>query len=286
MENNLIVVKQLPIIEDQLRQVKASVDARVAQALALACTEETYKDVKKARAELNKEFQDLESRRREVKKAILAPYEAFEKLYKECAADAFTKADAELKTKIATVENGIKGAKRDEIVAFYNEYRASLNIPEDLVPFERAGVNVTMSDSMKKLQGQVSLFLQNVSNDLRLIETLEHKDEVMVEYRKTLSAPEAALIVDKRHKDMEEAARRRAAMKSAQEVQEAAQAKIEDVLNEEPPATVSAPVEQPLPVEAPAEKTYVASFRVRGSISKLKALKEFLVNGGYDYEQF
>ena len=41
MENNLIVVKQLPIIEDQLRQVKASVDARVAQALALACTEES-----------------------------------------------------------------------------------------------------------------------------------------------------------------------------------------------------------------------------------------------------
>lgn len=89
MENNLIVVKQLPIIEDQLRQVKASVDARVAQVLALACTEATYKDVKKARAELNKEFQDLEARRREVKNAILAPYEAFEKLYKECAADAF-----------------------------------------------------------------------------------------------------------------------------------------------------------------------------------------------------
>ena len=35
MENNLIVVKQLPIIEDQLRQVKASVDERVAQVLAL-----------------------------------------------------------------------------------------------------------------------------------------------------------------------------------------------------------------------------------------------------------
>ena len=211
MENNLIVVKQLPIIEDQLRQVKTSVDERVAQVLALACTEATYKDVKKARAELNKEFQDLEARRREVKKAILAPYEAFEKLYKECAADAFTKADAELKAKIASVENGIKGAKREEIVAFYNEYRASLNIPEDIAPFERCGINITMSDSLRKLQGQASLFLQNVSNDLRMIETLEHKDEVLVEYRKSLSAPEAALIVDRRHKEMEEAARRRAA---------------------------------------------------------------------------
>ena len=207
MENNLIVVKQLPIIEDQLRQVKASVDERVAQVLALACTEDIYKDVKKARAELNKEFQDLEARRREVKKAILAPYEAFEKLYKECAADAFTKADAELKAKIAAVENGIKGAKRDEIVAFYNEYRASLNIPEDIAPFERCGINITMSDSVKKMQGQASLFLQNVANDLRLIETLEHKDEVLVEYRKSLSAPEAALVVDRRHKEMEEAAK-------------------------------------------------------------------------------
>ena len=35
MENNLIVVKQLPIIEDQLRQVKTSVDERVAQVLSL-----------------------------------------------------------------------------------------------------------------------------------------------------------------------------------------------------------------------------------------------------------
>ena len=228
----------------------------------------------------------MEARRREVKKAILSPYDAFEKLYKECAADAFTKADAELKTKIATVENGIKGAKRDEIVAFYNEYRASLNIPEDIAPFDQCGINITMSDSLKKLQGQASLFLQNVSNDLRLIETLEHKDEVMVEYRRTHSAPEAALIVDRRHKEMEDAARRRAAMKSAQEVQDAAQAKIEEVLNEEPPAPVSAPVEQPIPTEAPAEKIYQVSFRVRGSIDKLKALKEFLVNGGYDYEQF
>ena len=158
----------------------------------------------------------MEARRREVKKAILAPYEAFEKLYKECAADAFTKADAELKAKIAAVENGIKGAKREEIVEFYNEYRASLNIPDDIAPFEKCGINVTMSDSVKKMQGQASLFLQNVASDLRLIETLEHKDEVMVEYRKSLSAPEAALIVDKRHKEMEEAARRREAAKAAQ----------------------------------------------------------------------
>lgn len=286
MENNLIVVKQLPVIEDQLRQIKASVDERVAQALALVCTEETYKDVKKVRAMLNKEFQDLETRRREVKKAILAPYEAFEALYKECAANAFAKADTALKAKITEVENGIKGAKRDEIVAFYNEYHTSLNIPKDIAPFDQCGINITMSDSVKKLQGQVSSYLQNVFNDLRLIETLEHKDEVMVEYRRTHSVQEAILTVDSRHKEMEEAAQRRAAMKSAKEVQEAAQAKIEEILNEESPSTVSAPIEQPITAEVSTEKIYQVSFRVHGSINKLKALKEFLINGGYDYDQF
>ena len=44
--------------------------------------------------------------------------------------------------------------------------------------------------------------------------------------------------------------------------------------------------QQSAPAEAPAEKIYQASFRVRSSIGKLKALKEFLVNGGYEYEQF
>lgn len=307
MENNLIVVKQLPIIEDQLRQVKASVDERVENVLALACTEETYKDVKKARAELNKEFQDLETRRREVKKSILAPYEAFERLYKECAADAFTRADAELKSKIAAVEGGIKAAKRDEITAFFNEYRATLNLPDDIAPFEWAGINVTMSDSMKKLQEKASAYLEVIKRDLRMIEAMEHKDEIMVEFRRTRNASQAILIVNERHKQMEEAARRREAMRAAQEAQMAAQAKIEEVMKEEQaaeaalepieqPAVLDAPISEPVnepvsepinePVEVPAEKVYRASFHVHGTIAQLRALKEFLVNGGYSYEQF
>lgn len=89
MNSDLIVVRQLPIIEDQLRQVKATVEARVGEALSLACTEETRQAVKEARSALNKEFGELEARRKEVKASIMAPYEAFEALYKECAADIY-----------------------------------------------------------------------------------------------------------------------------------------------------------------------------------------------------
>lgn len=286
MENNLIVVKQLPIIEEQLRLVKESVAQRVADALSLVCTEDTYKDVKKERAALNKEFQELEARRREVKRVILAPYEAFEKLYKECVSDAFTKADAELRDKIAAVESGIKAAKRNDLIDFYNEYRASLNIPEDLVPFERAQINVTMSDSSKKLRERAAVFLDGIANDLRLIATLEYRDEVLVEYYKTLSAPQAALIVDERHKRMEAAAQRRADQEALRAVQNAAQSKIESVLNEAPPAPAAVPTVTPV-VDAPSadEATYFVAFRVHGTIDRLKALKNFLEDGGYTYEQ-
>ena len=71
--NELIKVVQLPVIEEQLRSMKETVDKRVGEALSLVCTEETVQTVKGVRAELNKEFQTLEEQRKEVKKAVLGP---------------------------------------------------------------------------------------------------------------------------------------------------------------------------------------------------------------------
>ena len=67
MNNELIVVRQLPIIEEQLRTVRNTIQARVAAALDMECNEETYKEVKKTRSELNAQFRALEERRKAVK---------------------------------------------------------------------------------------------------------------------------------------------------------------------------------------------------------------------------
>ena len=64
MSTDLIVVKQLPVIEEQLRSVKMTIQDRVNDVLSMECTEATYREVKKARAELNAEFRELEARRR------------------------------------------------------------------------------------------------------------------------------------------------------------------------------------------------------------------------------
>ena len=72
-EQQIIVIKQLPIIQEQLYKVKSQVEAVVADALALEVTEDTVTEIKNKRAELNKMFAAFEERRKEVKKAVLAP---------------------------------------------------------------------------------------------------------------------------------------------------------------------------------------------------------------------
>lgn len=300
MDNNLIVVRQLPVIEDQLRQVKTNIEARVSEVLSLACTEETYKEVKKARADLNKEYAELEQRRKEVKTAILEPYQRFEALYKECAGDIYSAADAQLKARIAEVETGLRQQRLDEVQAYFEEYRQSLNIDAELAPFAVSGIKINLSESRKALKLKAKCFLDRIHGDLAMIETQERKEEILVEYRKTLNASQAITAVSNRHKAMEEERKRREATAAAQAARAEAQAKVEAAVAEDTPAPAPVPDEAPIqpPVaaapEAPeaepavqptAEKRYCISFRVIGTLEQLKALKTFLTEGGYRYEQ-
>ena len=291
MENNLIVIKQLPVIEDQLQAVKKSIEERVELALSLVCTEETYKDIKKVRSELNKEYQELEKRRKEVKAQILKPYESFEGIYKECAGDLYARADNQLRQKISEVEDGLRKQKEEDLVKYFAEYRESLHIAEDFVSLDKAGIKVGLSDSKTALRKKAAEFLDHIASDLQVIETLESGAEVMAEYRKTYNLSGSMLIVDERHKAIEaEKARREAAlaaMEARKAEEAAAAAAIQEAIQQDaPPEAVSAPVQMPDPETAVSpEPIYSTTFKVTANLEKLRALKNFLTDGGYDYEQ-
>lgn len=296
MNDNLIIVRQLPVIEDQLLQVKASIESRVSEVLALACTEETYKAVKKARSELNKEYTELERRRKEVKTSILAPYEQFEKLYKECAGDIYTKADDQLKARISEVEEGLKQQRLDDLLVYFEEYRQSLGLDPGLATFDASGIKVTLSDSKKALKTKAKEFLDRVAGDLELIETQEQKEEILVEYRRTLNISAAVTTVNNRHKAMEAERQRRAATMATRTALGESSAKVEEVVRETAAGPGLMPPVEAMTEDAPqaenassadqlTEKLYSTAFRVTGSLDQLKALKKFLVDGGYTYEQ-
>lgn len=273
MDKEIIAVKQLPIIVEQLHEVKAEVTAKVEQALSLVCTEDTVKDVKKVRSELNKELKDYEERRKAVKKAIMTPYEQFEAVYKDCISDTYKKADTELKNKIDSVENELKAQKAAEVKAYFDEYLQSKGI--DFVTFESAHINVTLSASMKSLKEQAKSFIDRICDDLNLIDTQKHEDEILYEYKQSLNVSNAITMVTYRYKAIEEAKAREEERKAREQAAAEAAAKVE---------AVAPPTVEPIAPPVEEEKTYTLKFTVRGTMPQLKALKEFLNNGGYDYE--
>lgn len=295
-EKGLIVIKQLPVIEDQLLSVKTSIEGRVNAALSLVCTEDTYKQIKKVRADLNKEYQELEQRRKEIKAEILKPYQDFEGVYKECAGDIYAKADRELAQKIGEVESGLKQQKQEDLEQYFGEYRTSLNIPEGFVEITASGIKVGLSDSRKSLHEKVAQFLDRIRNDLDVMKTLEHREEVLVEYRKNgFNLSGAMLTVDNRHKLIEAERARNEAQRAAEEEAKKAAEAVKQVVQEDAPvaaAPIAAPVATPVsvPAAAPVDNdvtepvTYTCTFTVRATREKLIDLKKFLEDGGYDYE--
>lgn len=274
--NELIRVAQIPIIEDRLHEVKARVDKRVADAMALVCTEETVQTVKATRTELNKEFGELEDLRKAVKAAVLDPYNRFESVYRECVSIAYKSADADLKQKVNDVETDMKRRCEAVLREYYTELCAAHHI--DFVPFERTGVVVSLADAKvktqppKKLREQLTQFISKVDQDVNLIASMDDADEIMEAYHKSLDAAVAIGIVQERHRRIEEAKAARAAREEAQSREAEAVKKVEAFA---PPVSVAA---------AEAPKVVTVAFKVTDTVDRLKLLKQFLVSNGYKYE--
>ena len=207
----VIKLQQLPIIVERLHSVKADIERRTAEATSLICTEETYKSVKEARAQLNKEFKEYEAQRTAIKNKILEPYNAFEQVYRECVTEPFQQADAELKQKITDVTSGIVAQKTEALMDYYGELVEAADIDwlDDLT--YRPKVN--MSDSLTALKKQAKAFVDGIVADVAAIEGMDNAAEIMVEYRSNLDLPTAIKTVADRHKALEEQRRREAQRK-------------------------------------------------------------------------
>ena len=278
MSKDLIIVKQLPQIEEHLKELSTEIDQKVKNAKSLVCTEENVKAIKQVRADLNKEFKEVEAQRKAVKEQILAPYMQFEEVYKTYISEKYKSADIDLKQKIDSTENELKKQKEQEIKDYFEEYKIANNI--DFVTYEQAKINVTLTASKKSLKEQAKIFIDKIRDDLQLIETQECKEEILVEYKQTLNISRAIQDVANRHKLLEEEKKRQEEkLKELEEVSKLANANISNEI----PSTAQEILAKPT-VEEKQEEILTLKFTVKGTRSKLKELKKFLEEGGYDYE--
>lgn len=275
MDNTLMKVTQLPVIEEHLRSRKEQTEQRVAEAMSLVCTDETLTSVKNIRAEMNREFADAETQRKAIKAAIMEKYDSFEAVYRECIADPYKRADADLKAKIDATESEIKSRCEEMLLGYFRELCAVNEI--DFLSFGQTGVKVDMASARaktpKKLMEQIKLKVDGVAQDMKTIGTMgENAPEIMVEYKKNLDLSLAISVVNERHRRAEEereAVKRHTVSPAARDAGD---------------TVAAAPQVVPKRVEQAAVERLTVSFRVTDTRERLRLLKQFLVSNGYQYE--
>lgn len=248
--DTLMKIKQEAIIEEQLKLISDDIQKRVDYAEKLVCTVDTIKNIKKQRAILRNQFNDLETQRKQVKTEFQAPYLRFEKVYKELISDKYKNADIKLKRKIDIVESELKLQKENNIREYFNEYCESEGI--DFVKFEQIGLNINLSITEKSLREHVKSFIDKVKSDIELIQTQEYFAEVMIEYTKHLNVSRAIIEVKERHKKLSE-------------IVNGANKNVQNDTNKQKEETLKAP-----------EVTYRMTFTVNGTKQQLVKLKQYL----------
>lgn len=265
---------QAPVISEDLEGVRRQMDLVLAELGQLPENDESLKRVKAIRADLSRQFEEMEIQRKEVKRQVLQPYTQAEEKYKACIAEPYKTADRQLKEWIDNYQNGMKLACEVRL----REYFDSLCIAQgvDFLHFSQCGVTVDMAMARqkepKKAMETIESFVLGVRSDLDSILTLDDAAEVLAEYRNSLDLPDAILTV-KNRKKLTAAMREQVAQE--QETREQERRHRQELLEAVPE----------LRDQLPQEDTYTMTFTVTGTLPDLKALKIYILSSNLTLEE-
>ena len=275
--NEIVKIEQMPKVFSQLEKIGEIIKKKTSDLDKLECTEANKQEVKSRRTEINNTLALLEAKKKEIKNKLLEPYNVFEAKYNEECKEKLQNASSILTEKINAIEVQQKLEKEQELREFADEYFNHYMI-KDVVKFEDIGLNITLSASIKSLKEQTKAFCERISNDLKLIDLEEYKDEIVIEYLKNLDFAKSKMLVIERHRQLEEIKKREEELKTQQEQEQEVVEKVEEVVEE-----IKPPVEI-IDVEAQeVEEIFTATFTVKTTKAKLKALKNFMESEEIEY---
>ena len=288
MSTELIVISQLPVIEEQLKALKERWEAKAAEAASLICTEETVQALKATRAAMRKEFEEADTQRKAVRARYMEPWDKVEATFKDCVKDAFTRADTALKGNIADFENELKVKCEADLREYFKELLAVEGI--DFLTFEQAmsmgNIKISVGDAKRttprKLQDALAAVVSGVACDIETIDGMnaDQGAAVMAEYKangcqlnKAIAAVQAQIA-------------RAAAEREAAEARRAAQAEQQAAGEKVMAAAPARPVEAPQAPAAPADPVFESfTFTVYGARkSQLLKIRDYLKQEGIRYE--
>lgn len=269
------------VLEFNFEDLKKALAERMELYRGLVVTEDGIKAAKQDRADLNKLREAIEAKRKEVKKACMAPYTEFEGRVKELVqlVDAPIAAiDGQLKE----YEEKRRADKRAEIAAIYEETVGEL---KGILPFERLWRDewYNTSWSMKKIREAIVAAEGKTASDLEVLSTVESEfaEAVRLKYLEALdlnaALAERARLQERAAKLREyEEQRRRAAEAEAASVPEAERAEA---------AAKDAGQAEAAPATGAEETVYLLRFECQLTRSQAAELSAFLKARNISYRR-
>lgn len=261
-----IKISELSVTKQNLQRIADEIKVKLEIAEKMACTEETKQAVKKYRADLKKEFEELETERKEKTKEYEKPLEEFKAVYNELIAKPFKSADQALKIKIDEVETAQKNAKQEAVESYARELLQVYAL--DWLDTQRILPNITLSASEKSLKKAVKDIADKIKSEVDCINAMSDNSELMAEYMKCLNLAQAKMTVIERQHAIEAAEKATSVYTQQEQINQEVVERIEQL----------AP-----PVEVEEVKTYTMTFTVNGTIDQLKALKAFMLENNIKF---
>lgn len=265
-------------------ELKAAIAEKVKDYKTIAYTEDSLKDMKADRADLNKLKKAFEDERKRVKKICMEPYTKFEQQVKEITA-LIDEPIGLIDSQIKELDERRKAAKREEIEELFTSIGFQSFVKLDMI-WDEKWLNATVT--LPKIEEQMKSRMYQIGTDVVTISKLpEFKFEAMEVYRKTLdmnqAIQEGQRLADIQKRKLE--AERMEAERKAREAEEAAkQQTAADQKEDSKKATENAFGSAP---EAPAEETasipeeeelvFQLDFRVWATREQIMALREYML---------
>lgn len=184
-DENQIVVKQ-GIVEfkgfEKLKQEAIQLSEQIEK---VEVTDENIQSSKKMLAAVNKRVKEMEDRRISIKKEMLEPYNEFEKQVKEIVA-IVKDADGVVRKQVKDLEEKERQVKEDTIrEIFYKRFNQyDFDGVFDYIDFIKPQ-HLNKSVSLKSVESEMVDWLEKKDTDMKVINSLPNRQEVLSEYLDT-----------------------------------------------------------------------------------------------------
>ena len=259
-------IKNLGSIETNIEQVKDYAQKIKEYYGKLVITGENLNIAKDEKATIRKIKDKISDFRKSIVKEFKSPVEIFETTAKEVEKlldESYEVIDAQCDI----YDQEKRQALIDDATTYFDELKATKNI--SFILFSKSGIKVNMSDSKTKIHKAIDDYISKIEQDLTTIESLDNKEDVLVEYMADCNLAKAIKTANDKRVALE-------------------QIKEQNILNEEPrlvKKSTNVILKAPIKTEKVQTTELVeASFKVTTTEDELKGLVEFMKVRGIIYE--